>query len=479
MDAFVWGEQFMTGEAIVDGEHQQLVRTINLVIDRQSQENGQEATQSLLDKLVRYASMHFAHEEALMRASGCDPRFVAAHCAIHRNFALQVGRMSEFPAGNGIEHLLRFLTSWLAQHILGIDQSMARQIRRIRSGVTAEAAYLEEQEIKVDPATSSLIDAMNALYGVIAARNDALFELNRGLEAQVAARTQSLSESNEQLLREQESLKVAIRRVELTQQQLLQSEKLAAIGQLAAGVAHEINNPIGFVNSNLGTLKTYISHLLDVVAAYEAVAQGADGAVLDKARQKADLDFLREDLPALVSESQDGLDRVTKIVQDLKDFSRVDQSGRQPADLNAALESTLNVVWNELKYKAEVVRALGKIPEVDCIPAQINQVFMNLLINAVQAIEQHGTIIVRSGAADGGVWFEFEDSGRGMSEAVMAHIFEPFFTTKAVGKGTGLGLSISYDIVVKRHGGKIDVSSVEGKGTTFRVWLPESSNILE
>jgi hemerythrin-like metal-binding protein len=477
MAAFVWGEQFMTGETIVDGEHQQLVRIINLVIERQSQNSSKEDTQSLLDKLVKYAAMHFAHEETLMVSSGCDPRFVEAHKAIHRRFAQQVGRMCEFPSDKGMEHLLRFLTSWLAQHILGIDQSMARQIRKIRRGVTAESAYLEEKEIQTDPATSSLIDAMNALYGVIAARNDSLFELNRGLDAQVSQRTRELADANARLTSDQAKLVEVLNKYEDTQQKLLQSEKLAAIGQLAAGVAHEINNPIGFVNSNLGTLKTYISHLLDVVSAYEAVGKGADVTVLAAAIKKADLDFLREDLPSLLTESQAGLSRVTKIVQDLKDFSHVDQTGRQLANLNAAMESTLNVVSNELKYKAEVVRELGDIPEVDCDPAQINQVFMNLLVNAAHAIEHRGTIFVRSGIADDGVWFEVEDTGKGMSDAVMSRIFEPFFTTKAVGQGTGLGLSISYDIIVKRHGGKLDVFSGEGKGARFRIWLPKSSNV--
>ena len=190
------------------------------------------------------------------------------------------------------------------------------------------------------------------------------------------------------------------------------------------------------------------------------------------ARRAADLDFLRDDLPALLAESQEGLGRVTRIVQDLKDFSRVDQTERQHADLNAAMQSTLNVVRNELKYKADVILELGEIPEVDCVPAQINQVFMNLLVNAAQAIQEHGRITVRSGVAGERVWFEVEDTGRGMSDAVRQRIFEPFFTTKPVGKGTGLGLSISYDIIVKKHRGYIDVDSEPGKGSRFRIWLP-------
>jgi signal transduction histidine kinase len=243
---------------------------------------------------------------------------------------------------------------------------------------------------------------------------------------------------------------------------------MAAIGQLAAGVAHEINNPVGFVNSNVGTLKTYTSQLLAVISAYEA----GDPAAIASARQKADLEFLREDLPTLIQESQEGLSRVTRIVQDLKDFSHVDEAEQQQADLNAGIESTLNVVANEIKYKAEVLRELGDIPAVRCVPAQINQVFMNLLVNAAQAIESRGTITIRSGTENGFVWFEVEDTGKGMSEDIQRRIFEPFYTTKPVGKGTGLGLSLSYDIIVKKHGGRFDVRSTPCVGTCFRLWLP-------
>jgi two-component system NtrC family sensor kinase len=257
-----------------------------------------------------------------------------------------------------------------------------------------------------------------------------------------------------------------IREVADTQRQLLQSEKLASVGQLAAGVAHEINNPVGFVNSNLGTLKTYSATLLALCDASRAGQAGeADFAA-------ADYDYLKKDLDALISESQEGLGRVRKIVADLKDFSRVDQAEWQEADLNAGIESTLNVVWHELKYKAQVVRDYGEVPPVHCIPAQINQVVMNLLVNAAQSIEGNGTITVRSGCDEALAWIEIEDSGRGMSPEVQARIFEPFFTTKPVGKGTGLGLSLAYDIV-RKHGGRITVRSEPGHGSCFRIELPQ------
>ncbi|WP_374262042.1 ATP-binding protein [Zoogloea sp.] len=257
-----------------------------------------------------------------------------------------------------------------------------------------------------------------------------------------------------------------IAEVEEAHGQLLQSEKMASIGVLAAGIAHEINNPVGFVNSNMGTLKGYNETMIGLLEACRA------GRATEADFADAEFDFLKEDIPDLLRESREGLERVRKIVADLKDFSRVDQAEWQEADLNAGIECTLNVVWNELKYKAEVIRDYAPaLPRVACLPAQINQVVMNLLVNAAHAIVQRGTITVRTGFDDAQVWIEVSDTGQGMPPAVQKRIFDPFYTTKPAGKGTGLGLSISYDIVTK-HGGRIEVSSAPGAGSTFRVCLP-------
>jgi two-component system NtrC family sensor kinase len=266
-------------------------------------------------------------------------------------------------------------------------------------------------------------------------------------------------------------------RFEATRTQLLQSEKMASIGQLAAGVAHEINNPIGYVNSNLGSLEAYLKQVFQVIDAYKhaecAIADPAELCLIREAKDSADLDFLTEDVFALLHESREGVSRVAKIVQDLKDFSRVGSEDEWSwANLHEGLDSTINIVNNEIKYKAVLVKHYGELPEIECLPSQLNQVFMNMLVNAAQAIEEQGTITVRSGmnGADE-AWIEFSDTGKGISPEHVNRIFDPFFTTKPIGKGTGLGLSLSYGIVQKHHG-RIAVESEVGRGTTFHITVP-------
>jgi PAS domain S-box-containing protein len=274
--------------------------------------------------------------------------------------------------------------------------------------------------------------------------------------------------------------RVLNKKLEQAHNQLLQSEKMASIGQLAAGVAHELNNPIGFVHSNLGTLEGYLHDLFFIVDAYDkAMREGAPGVdtrnaltQLEQMLQERDFDFVRDDIFQLINESRDGIDRVRRIVLDLKTFSRPGSSDWAYADINQGLESTLNIVWNELKYKCKVNRELGELPKVFCQMSQINQVFLNLLVNAGQAIEDKGEITLRTRReGEDQVVIEVTDTGKGIAPENLSRIFDPFFTTKAVGKGTGLGLSLSYSIVQAHHG-LIEVESRVGKGTTFRVTLP-------
>jgi two-component system, NtrC family, sensor kinase len=267
------------------------------------------------------------------------------------------------------------------------------------------------------------------------------------------------------------------------QQQLVQSEKLAAIGQLAAGVAHEINNPIGFICSNFNTLDGYMKQFHSLLAAFteaqRCITDPQVVAQLNSLRKDADLDFLLEDSHSLMVETREGLTRVKKIVLDLKNFSRVDDVAEWgEADLHLCFDATLNILANEIRHKAEVVKLYAEIPPVECLASQINQVILNLLVNAADAIgPQRGTITVRTGVDEGPekeaqhAWFEVSDTGCGMAQDALQRIFEPFYTTKPVGKGTGLGLSLSYGIV-QGHNGRIDVSSEVGVGTRFRVTLP-------
>lgn len=192
---------------------------------------------------------------------------------------------------------------------------------------------------------------------------------------------------------------------------------MASIGQLAAGIAHEINNPVGFVNSNIGTLQQYVLQLFKLLSAYEQREEELapeSRSTLGKIKNEIDLSYLRDDIPSLISESLDGLDRVRKIVQNLKDFSHIGTSEFQWVNLHDGLESTLSVIWNELKYKAEVIRDYGELPEVECIPSELNQVFMNLLVNAAQAIPEHGSITIRTRKHDTWACVEISDTGSGI-----------------------------------------------------------------
>lgn len=266
-----------------------------------------------------------------------------------------------------------------------------------------------------------------------------------------------------------------ITEVKISHSKILQQEKMASIGQLAAGVAHEINNPVGFISSNLGTLDKYIAKLMEYSQLLAETLNGLHDQraeeIAREARSRLKFDFIAEDIKKLITESLDGIDRVRTIVKDLKTFSHADQKEAKYADINGCIDATLNIVWNELKYKATLKKEYGELPLVKCFPQQLNQVFMNLLVNAAHAIEKQGEVTVKTWLQEGSVYISVADTGCGISNENREKIFEPFFTTKEIGKGTGLGLSIAYDIV-KKHNGEIKVQSEVGKGTTFTVSIP-------
>ena len=269
--------------------------------------------------------------------------------------------------------------------------------------------------------------------------------------------------------------------VEQQRARLLQSEKLASLGLLASGIAHEIKNPVGYVTANLNMLGRYTSELAprlqvlqEVLATYGQAHRLPPLEVfmrLNDLWKGEGLSFILQDMPELIQESLTGTRRILEIVQSLRAFSREDTGEPQAVDLNAELESTLRMVWSELRYKCEVHRDLEPLPPVTCHPTQIAQVFTNLLVNAAQAMETLGEIRIRTRHQGSHVVVEISDTGKGMTPETLGKLFTPFFTTKPRGEGTGLGLSISRDIVV-RHGGRIEVRSEPGKGSTFTVTLP-------
>jgi len=385
----------------------------------------------------------------------------------------QVTLIQDSRAYEALEHNL-VLGAWIATGTLTVAAALimlylttitrnpiAGIIRDLQAGQPPHYQGIAEFEF--------LSTSISEMMATVQEKTASLARYQEHLEQLVAERTAELTSANE-------AMKESHREVEEAHQHVLHSEKLASIGQLAAGVAHEINNPVGFVNANLGVLDGYFKDLLRLIGTYEqyeALLRDHPAATQEIAavRQAVELDYVKEDAAALLSETKDGLERVKKIVQALKEFSHVGETDWRYADLHHGIDSTLNVVWNELKYKAEVLKDYGQLPEIECLPSELNQVFMNLLVNAGHAIAERGVITLRTGTEESGVWIEVADTGSGIDAKHVQHIFDPFFTTKPVGQGTGLGLSLSYGIV-KKHHGSIEVSSEVGRGTTFRIHLP-------
>ena len=258
----------------------------------------------------------------------------------------------------------------------------------------------------------------------------------------------------------------------MTQARLIQSEKLASLGLLAAGVAHEINNPTAFVLGNLFALKEYEQDLKGFVGGCAQICSSPDmHKQYEELKERLNITVLVEDISKLTTETIEGADRIKKIVKDLKSFAHPDEGTFSLGDINQCLETSLNIVWNELKYKTEVIKEFGQFPPVSFNQQQMSQVFVNLFVNAAQAIENKGKLVVKSYVADKNVCIEIVDNGKGIPAEHLSKVFDPFFTTKPVGQGTGLGLAIVQRII-KDHKGEIDVASTPGQGTSFIIQLP-------
>jgi two-component system NtrC family sensor kinase len=301
-----------------------------------------------------------------------------------------------------------------------------------------------------------------------------ILQQNIELEKKVNERTEALQETNANLNHALSNLKAA-------QSQLVDAEKMAALGQLTAGIAHEINNPINFVTSNIKPLQLDIDDLKEIINRYEQIDYSLDVIEqikeIDAFKKQIDLAFINNEIESLLTGISDGAKRTAEIIRSLRNFSRLDEDDLKPIDLNEGLQSTLVLVKNTMPDNLKVYREFGNLPKIECLPGKINQVFMNLISNAIQAIKSNGKdreeeqLTIKTWYEDTGVKISIKDTGTGMTDEVKHKIFEPFFTTKEVGEGTGLGLSIVFSIIEK-HKGHIDVVSEVDKGTEFIITLP-------
>jgi signal transduction histidine kinase len=301
------------------------------------------------------------------------------------------------------------------------------------------------------------LEAVQSDYEELVSKHAALMKSER--------KYKELAEHLEQRVAEQ------VKIIEDAQRQLYQAEKMASVGQLAAGIAHEINNPMGFINSNLAIASDYVETISGFT---EQLRQSVASEEFESIWKEVDLDFVLEDFKTLLQESINGAERVTTIVKDLKDFSNIDRVDEEIADINTVIRSACNIARNELGTDIEL--ELAELPSTRCQPGHLGQAWLNLLRNAAQAINGKGRITIQTSSKDGRIMVRISDTGVGMSEDVMNRAFEPFFTSREVGQGTGLGLTVSRDII-QAHGGDIKIESKEGQGTTVSLWLPVVTQI--
>jgi hemerythrin-like metal-binding protein len=446
MAVFVWSERFATGHPELDAQHQRLLELVERLGGQRGTVSAEEAEQ-LVGQVRDYVRYHFSFEEAAWARAGLPDDTRARHARTHGTFLEQVERAwgTGLPIAERLGGLHEFLLSWLIVHILGDDKAMARAARGEgpREGERGDAEAV-------------LLEATRNLYGELSARNAELAAANARLETQVAERTASLRQANVELAREREALLKMITRLDEARLQLLQAERLASVGQLAAGVAHEVNNPLAIVSANVEALGSEAQELFGALAAGAPVS---------------DLERRRQEVSSMVADASAGLLRIKRIVETLRSFTRIRAQGWQKADLNQGLDDTLAMMAPEFGERITIDRQYGQLAPVYGEHGQLNQAFHQVLRNAAQAIKATGRITVRTRAERDDVVVEIADTGRGMSAEELSRACDPFFTTREVGKGLGLGLSVAWN-VVRRHEGHLALDSRPGEGTTVTLRLP-------
>ena len=339
--------------------------------------------------------------------------------------------------------------------------------------------YLENN---LSPAAfiSERVEVLTMLAGqiVISIENAWLYQnleaYNKTLEENVAKRTNEISQKNEQLSQQKEELRNALENLKQSQYRLIQSEKMASLGQLVAGIAHEINNPVNFISAGVDSLSTNLEEIGQVLDIYHKISPANVEKKLkeiENLKEKVEYKVTFREIEKLIESIKNGTKRTTEIVRGLRTFSRLDEDIIKTADIHEGLDSTLILLHNKYKNRIEIIKKYGDISQIECYPGQLNQVFMNILSNAIDAIENKGTITITTAKIDGQIQISIKDTGRGIPEEIKERIFEPFFTTKDVGRGTGLGLSLSLGIIEKLKG-NIEVRSIVNKGSEFIVVLP-------
>lgn len=494
MGYMTWTKHFVTGIPLVDAQHHALVELVNQVAPILSGVTPPDPaqTRALIARLFDYAAVHFRDEERFMTRSGLSSRAIEDHHELHIAFVADVQALQRELEEGTLDGatLLRFLTSWLTFHILGADQAMARQARLVADGVDPERAReLSHEADEADSAHAALQGSLLELFALTQERSAALAlsnrqlraarreleNLNAELEARVEERTHALSESNHALEREKDHLARALEDLKHTQLALIQSEKLRAVGQLAAGLAHELNTPLQVIGDAVALLSEGHEALKNANA---ELAAHVEDRTRDAIAQDRELAYFEEVLPAASQRARTAIARAAELVHSILSFSRPTGTKPRPAALDGILKDTIEIAHGQLDG-LEVALELADLPAIHCHPTELSHALLALLLNGRDAIREarrldpgRGRLAIRAYPEADQVHIEVADDGTGIADEVAPRVFEPFFTTRPVGEGTGQGLSTARAIVVERHGGTLDFVTRPGSGTTFRVRLP-------